>query len=465
MIDDFLQLEEEYKLFDKSYKGVPIWPLVREEVYFKIEREKNEFNDNIKKDSDMSFLLIIIKLYHILINTIKYYLQKKTKSDLLFVAHPRRKKIDNYFIDIYTDPIIDVLDFDVKIIEPMFQLGHFKPVRNEILYLDAIEFWSRIYSKLKGNRLSNKELKYWQDIETHITKKFNINELGITELIKTELNRFLFSLKYIDNLINEFSPQLILLVVGYHRINKVISFAAHKQNINTIELQHGVIYKEHIAYNFPDNVEVKTFPKYLSAWGEFWKKNNRAPISNERILVNGFKFFDDKRDIYTRNNKEKKKSILFMSQGINGDKLSKIAISLASEIDLDEYEIVYKLHPAEYSDRFDRYKYLYQTNGIVVQDSMDSDIYQLIIDSYLVVGVFSTALIEALGLGRKTVVYKLPGWNYMKNLLDDTSINICAVNSLEELKNEINYKAETSYEYNSSYLFSSYSKSFLNILE
>lgn len=56
-------------------------------------------------------------------------------------------------------------------------------------------------------------------------------------------------------IIKSISPKVIVEVVGYETNKMIINEIAHEMGISTIELQHGVIGRGHIAYNYLINRE------------------------------------------------------------------------------------------------------------------------------------------------------------------------------------------------------------------
>jgi hypothetical protein len=120
-------------------------------------------------------------------------------------------------------------------------------------------------------------------------------------------------------------------------------------------------------------------------------------------------------------NKKTGSTILFISQGTIGKQLGMLAKDLSK---LSQRQIVYKLHPGEVQDGQIRYLNLYNSDKILVDDEIASDLYQRIFEAEIVIGVHSTALIEAASLGKRVIVVGLPGWENFKELINDDSIPI-----------------------------------------
>lgn len=345
--------------------------------------------------------------------------------------------------------------------EPMFELGHkTPPVTENIEYLDAIEFWPRFISLFWKKKMNSGNREFWKIIETKIKGEFGIDEIDLILILELEMTRFFLMKVGLTRLLNETKPRLILQVVGYNRVNMAVNTIAKTLNIPTAELQHGYIGKNHIAYNYPTDFDIKTFPDYLLLWGDYWKNHIKVPIQDDKLIITGFAYFNEKRNEYVRAECQTKKQILFISQGTIGPELSKEAFKLSELAKFRQFEILFKLHPSEYSESKNRYHTLYENKRIKVLDGHDSqDLYKLMIESNIIVGVYSTALIEAAGLGKKIYVLKIPGWEAMEDFIKEDALDISLVESIEELDL---YDKENANQLRSNYLFSDNKLDWLN---
>jgi hypothetical protein len=194
--------------------------------------------------------------------------------------------------------------------------------------------------------------------------------------------------------------------------------------IPVVELQHGVINKYHKGYSYPGDREKEAFPDYLLTFGEYWN-NIEYPIPDEKVIVTGYPYFDMMKKKFE--DVEEKNQILFISQGTIGEKLSQFAVELSKQI--EDYEIVYKLHPGEFSNWQERYPWLEESEIEVLTN--EKQLYQLFAESKIQVGVYSTAIYEGLGFNLKTFLVDLPGIETMERLLDKKCCR--KMNSAEEL--------------------------------
>jgi len=144
------------------------------------------------------------------------------------------------------------------------------------------------------------------------------------------------------------------------------------------------------------------------------------PIPENHVISVGFPFFDMERSKF--GNEEKKDQIVFISQGTIGEKMSKFAVELKARQDF-AMDLVYKLHPGEYARWKQDYPWLVGS-GIKVVDDDSIPLYKLLMQSKILVGVYSTVVYEGLGLGLRTFLLKLPGVEIMNELIKSQALAV-----------------------------------------
>lgn len=450
------EFTKKFNSFERNFiyetiEDVQVWELIREKVFNVLYSEIKNVSAPNTADKDKSALEIVKSMRSIFFNSIQYFFTPKKKVEYLFVNHPRKKNVNGSFQDIYTDPIIDDLKGDYLVLEGLFQMKHLKPsYQKNVLYADIFDFWPRLISLFWIPKLSNKELEFWKELEVKILNEFNI-KIELTKKIKREYLRAKISIWGIKKLLKKIQPRLIIEVVGYSRLSKHVNIAAKELGITTIELQHGYISEAHPAYNYPNDItNIKSFPDYIGVWSDFYRNKMKPPVAKDKIITCGFKYFEDQ---LKRVNLKDNQSILFVSQGTIGNKLGSLAKELAKEL---ASQIIYKLHPGEVQDAKNRYSDLYNVQNLKVDDNIASDLYQRIIEAEIVIGVYSTALIEAASLGKKVIIVGLPGWKNFEELIEDDSFPLIyaeanvksllsRINDPKILEGERNYKLIESY--------------------
>ena len=264
-------------------------------------------------------------------------------------------------------------------------------------------------------------------INKELEKNFNI-DLGpkLSERVKFILHLRRSRVFLYEKILKRIRPKYVLLVCSYGKENFIE--ACKNLNITMIELQHGNLDACHIGYHFPKNINTKKmFPDYFLCFGSFWKNQANLPLDESRVIEYGFPFFEKEVDKIRHLTQENK--ITFISQGTLGEKISKFAVELSKQPGFD-YQIIYKLHPGEVPNWKINYPWLINEK-IQVIDSDAPPLYQLLATSKFTVGVYSTAIYEAIGLKSNTFLLHFPGIEAMSPLINGNFVEV--VTNPEEL--------------------------------
>jgi hypothetical protein len=249
-------------------------------------------------------------------------------------------------------------------------------------------------------------------LQRTIRERFDV-DIDVEFIISRTLQYRRIEIPFFRILLRLIHPKVIVLVTSYGKESLIE--VAKSLGIPVIELQHGIISPYHPAYSFPNRKMAKSrFPDFLFTFGDFWNSNAEFPIEAERIVSVGFPHLDEEMelnsDVFSTD------QILFISQWNIGHILSKFAVELSNEKELKR-RIVYKLHPLEYPIWKDKYPWLADSD-IEVIDRSDRSLYSLFAESEVIVGGFSTAIIEGLSFGLRTFLLDVPGIGHLENLVE-----------------------------------------------
>lgn len=420
-IADFLDVERKYKLNELSYNGVNYWNYNRFVLWnYSICSENLKLG---KAHNKHSFTLIkAIKL-------ICYYsfsLHIFRKHEMIVLNHPRRLFDGKKYECIYTDDLVDGR-YDAQFLEAPYQHSHFRPtISKKISYLDRIIINSEI--KLKLFKLFRKKSynKMLNEIETKI--KQPIDELKeiyhwsedtfrIAKILTDTVIRCQYEKKKYRKIVECIQPKVIVEVVYYNRYCMLFNEIAKEMKIPTIELQHGTMYGEHIAYQYAQNMEIPQLPDKIFLFSDFWKQFLNLPIEDSELVVTGYPHFEKRIREYKRNNKlDNRKTIVFISQGTIGQYLSKLARELSERLSSEEYRLIYKLHPSEYGS-WKKEMACLDIASIEVIDDKNVDLYDIFSQSDVQIGVYSTAIFEGVGFGLQTYIYNVGHYDIMLPLI------------------------------------------------
>lgn len=460
-LEKFLEFESKYKLFNENINGFYFWIYIRFDVMEKINQKlgclnkgqnSSTFGDSYKEKVENIFMLIY--------NSINYRIRLKflKNRDILIIDHPRKVKNEKGLYECkYTKEIYKRKKDQSYLIEFPNPYKHCYPSKNkEIIYMDYVRIYTALNKKLFANkyRLNDKQRDLLSNIITKVNNEFkiDINEIEFIKFVENIYARYEIEKKLLYRFLRKINPKKVIEVVYYSIDNLIINEIATELNIETIEFQHGIMGYNHCAYNFKKKQNIPQFPNKILTFSEFWKKTTRLPIKDEDVIPVGFPYFENRVNKYKQNlnlkEKNDKKKILFISQASIGDKLVKLACELNNIIDNEKYEIIYKLHPGEFSIWKEKYKEL--RNYSIKTIANEIDLYELFSKSSIQVGAYSTAIYEGLGFGLDTYIYQIYGTNIFEDLCKEGFITY--INSANELKIYLERKS-TNKKMNEEYLW------------
>ncbi len=428
LIDQFVEFEAAQGLFDLELQGIKIWPYLRFGIYSKIKKKLFGLADahySKKNNSKLMRLGAIIKLLpDIILKNPFIYLREK---DVIVFNHQRRVKNGEFYDCIYTDQILNEFPCSYYVFEALYHGSHYKPIRtSSVKYLDYIDLRNAILRevyRLAGIKVLTKEDKdKVRKLVKKINNKFEVKlcpEGYIRTVQRVIHNNYLYKIAY-EHIIKKVKPKLFIEVYYYSSKCMAMNELTKKYSIKSIELQHGVMGRGHVAYNYKTRKQPSAFPDHLFLFGEYWKDTTRLPIEESNIHVTGFPYYESKIEDL-KNSKDDKQdqkiTILFVSQGPIGESLSRIAVDLSGLIQKKLFLIIYKLHPGEYYNWSNRYPWLADDEvDIEVVHDNKRDIYHFLNLADYQIGVNSTTLYEGLGFNLRTFIVKLPGWEAMEDL-------------------------------------------------
>lgn len=434
MIDRFLEIEEEYDFWKRNLNNFPYWPYIRRTIYESLSLIRSSNPDKKSINTNRKFQILFSAIRNLRDN--KFLSQN---IDILIRNHPRKIKDSNdQEICIYTDELIKNLKKkNVLIMEKSYQGGHSSiKSSTDVFYMDLIDIITyslypllQILSKKHLIKIEEEMKEIIDILQNELKVKINREHI-ISETKKLYIH---YKIKYylLNKILDKINPRLIIEVVHYNFENMIINEIAKKKNIKAIELQHGILGEKHINYNYAKKGIYGFFPDEICLFSEYWKENTKLPIDESKQHVIGFPYLEK----YCREGQEcgKKNCILFISQATIGCELSQLATQLSEKINslnLD-YNIIYKLHPAEYLRWKSDYPWLYEMNNYINVIDYNVNIYSLFERSSVQIGVYSTALYEGLAFNLATCIFNMSEAEYIRDLYINGYADL--VNNVEEI--------------------------------
>lgn len=410
-------LESKHKLLDIKINEVKIWQMVRFTIFNKLNKEYGfyeEAHSGVKKN----LINRIKKFKNIILNSIfNNPFDKRFQGTTLVMEHPRKVKINESYVDIYSQELVEDMESkDYFSIEYPYMDKHFKSVNNKNKsYMDFFYLYAVLSLPSVLFKFTKQETKSIIELKEILNRDFQLN-MNLKSFLYKKIIVFKLKYRFFDKLIKKKKINKVILVVSYG--NYPLIAAARDNDVEVIEMQHGVITNYHLAYNFGEtNKDLNYFPDKLLTFGPYW--NNIIGLPNQtKIETYGFGYLNKQLEYYSNVNKQKKQ-ILFISQGTIGKQLAQKAYGIAKT--MPDYYFVYKLHPGEYSrwkNEYEALKKASKLNNFEVIDNNEKNLYSYLAESEFQVGVYSTAIFEGLALNCKTILINLPGIEYMEELIE-----------------------------------------------
>ena len=413
-----LNIENQKELFQYKPKGFDLWERIRYDVFTQTVIQNNIFNaPHVGTDTGFWFALTFF------LKSIFYFFAKNpfltSPKKYFFSSHPRKQFIDNQWIDIYTNYVIDFLpEKDFYLLERTFNGVHKKSNFKNAKHIDFVEFFVKYSFPFIHRFINITKSKSYIALKSHITESLgNVDYLD--RIVKKKYYYSIIYSRFYNALLKLIRPDFVILVGWYSSFD--LLNAAKKNNIKTIELQHGTLSAVHMGYNFNSAMQLSNAPDYFLSFGDYWNQFAKHVLPQNRHSIGFPRFNVIKKNLVNLTTVKRSKQILFISQGTIGESLFQHAIQL-SNLPI-EYDIIFKPHPGE---DIEGYKYIINSNKHkinLIQGKID--IYKLIVESEIVVGVYSTAIYEALGLKKTVLLIDLPGIENMEDLIKMNYVTVC----------------------------------------
>lgn len=416
LIDYLMQWEKDNKFFEIGrVDGFDFYSYLRRELVNTAVNSKNKVTTDpfAAKGQTDTGLKLFAKL-------LKRTEKTKVKNpDLLILCHPRRVREGEVYESVFTDFLEEEFPNSVTLERLFDNHSHLEPAKTKNLcYIDRITLESYV-NRIVAQKFKKKEYEgikqSVRDIMDEPMRSFE-QQHGIDMKREVYYERavtlyyfYKSRKKALSKFLDRVKPKLVAEVVSKSVDAMLINELAHDKGIKVVELQHSLLGP--IA-KYPDGIYEKQSPDYYLSYSDYWSEYQTYPIAEDKVYACGSAYFERQVKKFSAKSEaespweERKnpdvKRVLFISATVYGRELSKTAMELKS-IAGDKVDIVYKLHPDEFTCWRELYPEL-EKSGLRVIDSKDIGIYDFFNGADVQVGVFSTALYEGLGFNLQTCI-------------------------------------------------------------
>lgn len=394
--DRLKEIEKKTDVDSIKYKGLSVWPVLR--YYFCVTGTANKIPKESKKG-------IFVHLIRTTFFGFKNYFKKH--DYLLITSSSNRILIKNKYTDKFIDEIAGNLSNSWILEQPIkgrFMKSNLPSNTISSKYPLAILTWliSRCIIRFK--------------VENEKAIKEVLKELDITVDYKILCKTYYAQYRVMLFLAKWHKFKAVYIVVHYTNMGYIK--ALRELEIPVIEVQHGLISRNHCAYNIYTPTDLKCYPNYLLTFGKkelSTFQNDNLFISREKVIAVGHLYIDHIASNYEGDKKLKKiqknfrKTIAVSSQ--NHPTEPKLIEFIKTVAELDE-SILFVFVPRTYSKNTDDYNF---PKNIILTEWLD--VYQVIWHSDIHSTVFSTCALEAPSIGVKNVLINIE--NMSKHIFDD----------------------------------------------
>ena len=409
-LSELIEIEKTYHLMERMIDGQVYWPFVRFRVFYDIIFY-------YLHDDEVSVRKPAINMGKCLASMLKKdAVIAAKKKNIMVYQDPvvYNSEMQCYECNI-TPPIIDELRDDMFLLS---QIAGIHPDRKLRYPETAVVLLPLAQGKIKKvlYRVSKKEKRVKKNIRSEVDWLAELfkRERGVA-IDKSKLVDEIYNVlcvqpyyyKYFVRVLERVKPKVIIEQCYYSLDKMVLNSVAKQKGIPTIELQHGIMGKDHPAYNcLCRNVDV--FPEYVFLFSEFWKEGTQLPYDDEHIRITGS--FNLELQLKKYNTSGTKNSILFVSE--KNPELFKIALDLCRfmrDKKIADKKVLYKLHPGEddyYDEYFEEGKEFDDILQIV--RTTDKNLYECFAESFIQIGESSTGLFEGVAFELMTYIVDNP---------------------------------------------------------
>ena len=277
LIERFIDLEEKNEFFNLKIEKIKFWLYIRFDIYTCLMQNYGLYNKNVSPDAQFSRKVDLVEFIKRMTVKNQFFLRKK---DILIFSCARKVKENTYYKCVYTDLISKNLDNTYYIFDDSYEGIYYFP-RNVsgIKNLD-IDSYRKLNNK-KEISFNGQILE--ENIYSIIEKEF---DKPLTIAQKKQINSYLVNVlntyndwkKYYYHILKKIKPKLIMIVCYYGFKMMLLCETAKELGIPVVELQHGTMGKEHIAYNFLKKRRLKSFPAIAGIYGYLKKSDDKEDI-------------------------------------------------------------------------------------------------------------------------------------------------------------------------------------------
>ena len=424
LIKKVIREEESAGCYNVKINGITAYTLLRQlfrqKLLVEAGLEAMQLKGTLRKSSLLPlFKSSLISFWHVL----KLVLGKN-RIPIVFLSFPRMEKINNIYVEKFTDPLIDVAGITTPYV--IFETGrmgvHLRPrIHSEkVINVDIIRVITTVLSVLGARRFNQ---KHKEEFATLMSSLRSLSKDTVCEkiIVKQFLVRY-YEIKIYEYLFRRLKTKFLL---GPTRPAETF-IAGHRAGALVCELQHGITYGETVLYSgYRDPIMI---PDYFLAYGDN-KPSDVYGMDEERIINIGWALQNYIASIHPEM-QSSNESVLVISDPEITETLFQVIIRLANDNPKVTFEI--RPHPHEIIPE-KCLASISNLQNVKIQDNK-INITEALMSFNMVIGENSTVLYEALAVNKKVGRLFYDGLNPKYLVADDKE-------SFWEIRNQTDFES------------------------
>ena len=455
--------EKENKVNNYIYRGVPVWPILKQGILLNIEKDWNRIPNNdastIFKKIRLKFKIFFkfflknsINLIHSFIVFISLMIGvKKLNTLYLSGTNAKRVKKENRFYDVFCDPIVDALENNQQynnyiVLKTSNEYNYKKPSYHKSINIQLLIHFAHFLSLLfvfKGLLFKNNKIEeLLSNTNQFLSEKIiGFKKISLFSIMFEIINVYILSF-FFDKILKKSEVKIVFMICYYGPQGMAMCKACNNQGVIAVDIQHGVQGNYHYGYSNWENLSLKStsiFPKEFWLWSSMekilidkWAKDVgiTAVITGNMFLTNNIdsdispKVLDFKK-LFNKSN-----IILYtLDETPNIPSFLNDVIKKSNEIWL------LRFHPRTLEkQKIEVKKQLFQHQNIEIDLANESNLYDLLKIANWHITELSSVVIEAAIFSTPSIIVSELGKNYYSDYILSNKAFFCnSTNSILKL--------------------------------
>lgn len=429
--DAFFQMEKDLKLFEWEIRlskkaSLQVWPIIRFDLFKAFTQAKKLYDwsssgGKIEKDltpppgrrinslilEGLGFKGVSRKLKSVFSSGEQNSVFALIKNAEYFVLPFNRR--DENGNDKFTDFVSAGLGSNVAILGS----SPWDSFRGLATYT-ALErfgrqvYWTKAHRQYFQN-FSNEHLRKYTEIVNWCECTLDIELPRLKKWPEEKLVRFIAERLFWTNFFRRIKAKQLILAISSPMS---LIAGAKDAGLKVTEIQHGLFNPYPMRFNWPGNPKVSYLPDEFWVWGEYWVHGFEL-AKGQIVKIMGAN--ESMRAAMNTKFKKNANQIVFVAQPAGSMELFEAAMITARSF--PEKSVIFRLHPGDFRlDIAEKFNEVLLPN--LRLSATEIPILQLLAESEVAVGIFSTTLIESIALNTPVVVLQTSSWKRLKSLVD-----------------------------------------------